>query len=138
MFKSNNSYTAIFLCVLFVFLSGCSSSARLTELVNLPNEKWRISSLVVSKDDKTWSVSGRLNSQNIFDLPDGYILVSIQSENGILIEQQKTQYRRVKGIVHRHSRHQFGVALFSVNFKSIPEKAKVIAEHFITTTDSAL
>ena len=138
MFKLNYSYTTIVLCFLFAFLSGCSSSARLTEIVNAPNDKWRITSVVVSKVEDSWRVFGRLNAPNIFGLAEGYILVSIMSENGTLLEQKKTQYRRIKGNVHRHSRHQFGVALFSVNFKSIPEKVKVIAEQFITTTDSAL
>lgn len=97
-------------------------------MVNVPNEKWRITSVVTPKEDNGWRVSGRLNSPNIFGLPDGHILVSILSRNGTILDQKIASYRRVIGNAGRHRRRQFGVALFYVNFKSIPENAEVVAE----------
>jgi hypothetical protein len=99
--------------------------------VNVPNEKWRITSVVLSKGNNVWRVSGRLNSPNIFGLPGGHIIVSIISEDETLLVQKTAEYRRIIGNAGRHRRHQFGVALFSVDFESIPENAKVHAEHYV-------
>jgi hypothetical protein len=99
--------------------------------VNVPNEKWRITTLVVSKKDNGWRVSGKLNSPNIFGLPEGHIVVSIMSENETLLEQKIAEYSRIIGNAGSPRRHQFGVALFSVDFESIPKHAKVVAVHYV-------
>ena len=131
MFKINRAVGSILLYSLVLFVSGCSTTSRITEITNVPNEKWRITSAVVHAYDNGWRVSGRLNSHNIFSLPAGYILISIMSEDGVLLDQKKTKYRRIKGNARQPRRHEFGVALFFVEFDSIPENAKVIAEHII-------
>ncbi len=50
---------AVTLFSILIVLSGCSSNPIKTEIVNIPNEKWRISSVVVSKHEDAWQVSGR-------------------------------------------------------------------------------
>tara|TARA_R110001606_G_scaffold373738_1_gene531219 strand:- start:2377 stop:2805 length:429 start_codon:yes stop_codon:yes gene_type:complete len=131
MSTTHTALRIIALSMLSFYMLGCSSSARLTQTVNVPNEKWRITSVVAFKKGDDWLVSGRLNSPNIFGLPDGHILVSIRSKDGTLLDQKIANYRRIMGNAGRHRRHQFGVALFSVNFNSIPENSEVVAELYI-------
>jgi hypothetical protein len=123
------------LALLTLFITGCASPARLIEVKNVPNEKWRITSVWVSETENGWRVSGRLNAPNIFGLPDGHILVSILTEDGVILDQKKADYRKIPSGAGRHRRHQFGVALFAVDFKSIPENANVVAEFHINKPD---
>ena len=118
------------LALLTLFITGCASPARLIEVENLPNEKWRITSVWVSETENGWRVSGRLNAPNIFGLPDGHILVSILSEDGVILDQKKADYRKTPS-AGRHRRHQFGVSLFSVNFESVSKGANVSVEHVV-------
>ena len=136
MLKLNSSVPLTILCSLFIFVGGCSSNSIQTQIVNVPNEKWRITSVVVSKSGDAWRVSGRLNAPNIFGLPDGHIVVSVLSDNEIRLNQKRVEYRRMVGGV-RHRRHQFGVALFAVDFESIPESANVVAEFHINKSDAS-
>jgi hypothetical protein len=131
MFTKHNMLRLIVFALLSLSLLGCASSARLIEVNNVPNQKWRITSVLVSETKNGWRVSGRLNAPNIFGLPDGHILVSILSEDGTILGQKTANYRRVIGYTGRHRRHQFGVALFSVDFESIVQGAKVVTEHRI-------
>ena len=130
MVKLNSTVKLVLMCSLMILLGGCSSTTAQTDIINVPDQKWRITSVSVVKNKDSWRVTGRLNSPNIFGLPDGHILVSILSENGMILDQKKATYRRVIGS-GRHRRHQFGVALFSVDFESIAEGEKVVAEHCI-------
>lgn len=123
------------LALLTLFITGCASPARLIEVKNVPNEKWRITSVWVSETKNVWRVSGRLNAPNIFGLPNGHILVSILSEDGVILKQKKADYRKTPSGAGRQRRHQFGVALFAVDFKSIPENANVVAEFHINKPD---
>jgi len=123
------------LALLTLFITGCASSVRLIEVKNVPNEKWQITSVWVSETENVWRVSGRLNAPNIFGLPDGHIIVSILSEDGVILDQKKAYYRKTPSGAGRHRRHQFGVALFAVDFKSIPENANVVAEFHINKPD---
>lgn len=134
MFKIYGLVSPILLFLLSLFLVGCSSSKRLTEVINVPNEKWRVTSVVVSQSDDVWRVSGRLNSPNIHGLPEGYVLVSIISNNGALLDQKMVEYKRIIGAKRRRLTGHFGLALFTVTFESIPEKAKVVTEHIINPT----
>ena len=118
------------LALLTLFITGCASPARLIEVKNVPNEKWRITSVWVSETENGWRVSGRLNAPNIFGLPDGHILVSILSEDGVILDQKKADYRKTPS-AGRHRRHQFGVSLFSVNFESVSKGANVSVEHVV-------
>ena len=131
MVKLNSSVMLVLMCSLIIFLGGCSSTSVQTDIINVPDQKWRITSVLVSENKDGWRVAGRLNSPNIFGLPDGHILVSILSEDGVILDQKKTDYRRIPGGAGRHRRHQFGVALFAIDFKSIPENANVLAEFHI-------
>jgi hypothetical protein len=131
MFTKHNIVTLLIFGLVISFMVGCASSSTLTEVINVPSEKWRITSVLVTETTNGWRVSGRLNSPNIFGLPDGYILVSIISEDGAALDQKKANYRRILGNVWRHRRHQYGVALFSVDVESIPKGSKVVAEHRI-------
>tara|TARA_R110002060_G_C2117485_1_gene98503 strand:+ start:642 stop:944 length:303 start_codon:yes stop_codon:yes gene_type:complete len=97
---------------------------------NVPNEKWRITSVWVAETENGWRVSGRLNAPNIFGLPDGHILVSILTEDGVILDQKKADYRKTPS-AGRHRRHQFGVSLFSVNFESVSKGANVSVEHVV-------
>ena len=106
-----------------------------TEIINVHDQKWRITSVSVSENKDNWRVTGRLNSPNIFGLPDGHILVSILLEDGVILDQKKADYRKILGGAGRHRRHQFGVALFAIDFKSIPEHANVVAEFQITKSN---
>ncbi|WP_342805854.1 hypothetical protein [Alteromonas sp. M12] len=118
-----------------IILGGCSSTSVQTEIINVPDQKWRITSVSVSENKDNWRVTGRLNSPNIFGLPDGHILVSILLEDGVILDQKKADYRKILGGAGRHRRHQFGVALFAIDFKSIPEHANVVAEFQITKSN---
>lgn len=118
------------LALLTLFITGCASPARLIEVKNVPNEKWRITSVWVSETENGWRVSGRLNAPNIFGLPDGHILVSILTEDGVILDQKKADYRKTPS-AGRHRRHQFGVSLFSVNFESVSKGANVSVEHVV-------
>lgn len=118
-----------------IFLGGCSSTSVQTDIINVPDQKWRITSVSVSENKDSWRITGRLNSPNIFGLPDGHILVSILSEDGVILDQKKADYRKILGGAGRHRRHQFGVALFAIDFKSIPEHANVVAEFQITKSN---
>ena len=122
------------LALLTFLITGCASPARLIEVKNVPNEKWRITSVWVSATENGWRVSGRLNAPNIFGLPDGHILVSILTEDGVILVQKKADYRKTPS-AGRHRRHQFGVALFAVDFESIPKHANVVAEFQINNPD---
>jgi hypothetical protein len=106
---------------------GCASSTTLKQVINAPNEKWRISSVSVTKTINAWRVSGRLNSPNIFGLPDGYILVTIRSEEAIFAQKKATDSRATRN-AGRYRSHQYGVALFYVYFESIAERIKVVVE----------
>lgn len=134
MFTINNILRLIVFGVLSLFLVGCTSLQRPTELINVPNEKWRISSIWLSEIKNGWRVTGRLNSPNIFGLPDGHILVSIRSKDGTILDQKKATYKKVVDSGH-HSRHQFGSALFTVDFDSIPKNTGIVAEHIIDKKD---
>ena len=118
-----------------IILGGCSSTSVQTEIINVHDQKWRITSVSVSENKDNWRVTGRLNSPNIFGLPDGHILVSILLEDGVILDQKKADYRKILGGAGRHRRHQFGVALFAIDFKSIPEHANVVAEFQITKSN---
>ena len=118
-----------------IFLGGCSSTSVQTDIINVPDQKWRITSVSVSENKDSWRITGRLNSPNILGLPDGHILVSILSEDGVILDQKKADYRKILGGAGRHRRHQFGVALFAIDFKSIPEHANVVAEFQITKSN---
>jgi len=118
------------LALLSIFITGCASPARLIEVKNVPNGKWRITSVWVSETENGWRVSGRLNAPNIFGLPDGHILVSILTEDGVILDQKKADYRKTPS-AGRHRRHQFGVSLFSVNFESVSKGANVSVEHVV-------
>ncbi len=118
------------LALLTLFITGCASPARLIEVKNVPNEKWRITSVWVAETENGWRVSGRLNAPNIFGLPDGHILVSILTEDGVILDQKKADYRKTPS-AGRHRRHQFGVSLFSVNFESVSKGANVSVEHVV-------
>lgn len=133
MFTKYTILRLAILALLTLFITGCASPARLIEVKNVPNEKWRITSVWVSETENGWRVSGRLNAPNIFGLPDGHILVSILTEDGAIIDQKIANYRRVIGNAGRPRRHQFGVALFFVGFESIPEDAEVGVEYIIET-----
>ena len=118
-----------------IFLGGCSSTSVQTDIISVLDQKWRITSVSVSENKDSWRITGRLNSPNIFGLPDGHILVSILSEDGVILDQKKADYRKILGGAGRHRRHQFGVALFAIDFKSIPEHANVVAEFQITKSN---
>ena len=135
MFAKYTILRLAILALLTLFITGCASPARLIEVKNVPNEKWRITSVWVAETETGWRVSGRLNAPNIFGLPDGHILVSILTEDGRIIDQKRTDYRKIPSGAGRHRRHQFGVALFAVDFKSIPENANVVAEFHINKPD---
>jgi hypothetical protein len=129
MFTKHNIVRLLIFGLASSFIVGCASSTTLTEVISVPNEKWRITSVSVTETTNGLRVSGRLNSPNIFVLPDGYILVSTRSEDGAILAQKKASYRRITGNAWRHRRHQYGVAFFSVYFESISEVAKVVTEH---------
>jgi hypothetical protein len=128
MIKLNSTLKLVLLCSLLIFLGGCSSTSVQTKIINVPNEKWRITGISVSENKEGWRVAGRLNSHNIFGLPDVHILVSILSEDGPIFGQKKASYRRIRGNAGRYRNHLFGKALFSVDFESIPENAEVVTE----------
>ena len=135
MIKLNSTVILVLMCSLMIFLGGCSSTSVQTDIINVPDQKWRITSVSVSENKDSWRITGRLNSPNIFGLPDGHILVSILSEDGVILDQKKADYRKILGGAGRHRRHQFGVALFAIDFKSIPEHANVVAEFQITKSN---
>lgn len=131
MFTKYTILRLAILALLTLFITGCASPARLIEVKNVPNEKWRITNVWVAETENGWRVSGRLNAPNIFGLPDGHILVSILSEDGVILDQKKADYRKILGGAGRHRRHQFGVSLFSVNFESVSKGANVSVEHVV-------
>ncbi len=135
MIKLNSTVILVLMCSLMIFLGGCSSTSVQTDIINVPDQKWRITSVSVSENKDSWRITGRLNSPNILGLPDGHILVSILSEDGVILDQKKADYRKILGGAGRHRRHQFGVALFAIDFKSIPEHANVVAEFQITKSN---
>ena len=135
MIKLNSTVILVLMCSLMIFLGGCSSTSVQTDIINVLDQKWRITSVSVSENKDSWRITGRLNSPNIFGLPDGHILVSILSEDGVILDQKKADYRKILGGAGRHRRHQFGVALFAIDFKSIPEHANVVAEFQITKSN---
>ena len=53
----------------------------------------------------------------------------------MILDQKKADYRKIPSGAGRHRRHQFGVGLFAVDFKSIPENANVVAEFHINKPD---
>jgi hypothetical protein len=53
------------------------------------------------------------------------------SDDGVLLNQKKTKYRQKKNNAGRPRKHEFGLAVFFVEFDSIPINAEVIAEHII-------
>ena len=116
------------MCSLMIFLGGCSSTSVQTDIINVPDQKWRITSVSVSENKDSWRVTGRLNSPNIFGLPDGHILVSILSEDGVILDQKTADYRKVPSGAGRHRRHQFGVALFAIDFESIPKDTEIVIQ----------
>ena len=59
-----------------------------TKIINVPNEKWRITGVWVSETENGWRVAGRLNSHNIFGLPEGHVIVSIVSDDGMILDQK--------------------------------------------------
>ena len=128
--------TANYIVLFVYFLRGCSSNSIKTRIVNVPNEKWRITSVVVSKSGDAWRVSGRLNAPNIFGLPDGHIVVSVLSDNEILLDQKRVGYWKIVGS-GRPSRHQFSVVLFAVDFGSISRCANVVVEFYINKSDAS-
>jgi hypothetical protein len=131
MFTKYTILRLAILALLTLFITGCASPARLIEVKNVPNEKWRITSVWVSETENGWRVSGRLNAPNIFGLPDGHILVSILTEDGTILNQKIANYSRARGNTGRLRRHQYGVSLFSVNFESVTKGANVSVEHVV-------
>jgi len=111
-----------------IFLGGCSSTSVQTDIINVPDQKWRITSVSVSETNNGWRVSGRLNSPNIFDLPDGHVTVSIVSEDGLILDQKIANYKRILGNAGRYRKHQFGVAIFSADFELIPKDTKIVIQ----------
>ena len=82
MVKLNSTVILVLICSLMIFLGGCNSTSVQTDIINVSKQKWRITSVSVSENKDSWRITGRLNSPNIFGLPDGHILVSILSEDG--------------------------------------------------------
>ena len=128
MVKLNSTVILFLMCSLMIFLGGCSSTSVQTDIISVLDQKWRITSVSVSENKDSWRVTGRLNSPNIFGLPDGHILVSILSEDGTILDQKKTDYRKVPSGAERHRRHQFGVALFAVDYESIPKDTEIVIQ----------
>jgi len=131
MFNVHRAASYLLLCLLSLFLNACSTSLIRQEIINIPNEKWRVTSLTVNKSDAGWEVSGQLRASNIFGLPEGYILLTITTENGQQLAQKKANYQSLYSHAGRPRKHQYGLALFAVHFDTIPENAKVIAQHII-------
>tara|TARA_R110001583_G_scaffold12507_1_gene55483 strand:- start:1193 stop:1597 length:405 start_codon:yes stop_codon:yes gene_type:complete len=132
MIKLNSTLKLVLLCSLLVFLGGCSSTSIKTKIINVPNEKWRVTGVWVSETENGWRVSGRFNSPNIFGLPDGHVIVSIVSEDGMILDRRKASYRRIFGNAGRYRKHQFGVAIFSVDFNSIPTDTEIVTQLQLT------
>jgi hypothetical protein len=116
-----------------IFLGGCSSTSVQTDIINVSKQKWRVTSISVSENKDSWRITGRLNSPNIFGLPDGHILVSILSEDGVILDQKTANYRRILGNAGRHGKHQFGVAMFAVDFELLPKDTEIVTQlHFMS------
>lgn len=111
-----------------LMLAACSVSNRTVLIINVENEKWRIASVSAYQTDQGWIVKGKLSAPNRFGIPKGNVLISIIGEQNELIESKTVSYRRVSSSAGRHLKHQYGSALFSTHFKSIPVNTTVVAE----------
>lgn len=136
MFQQGKALSLIILCLLSLSLVGCISPVRVTEVVNVADEKWRISGVVVFQSDGVWHVTGSLKSASSDDLPNGYILVSILADDGTLLAQQEVEYNMRIATVRWYRTRNPKVAQFATTFASIPETAKVVTRHIVTDVDS--
>jgi len=113
--------------LIFVSLMTISCSSFKTEIVQQKNQKWRLSSVSVYPKGESWSVQGMLSSYSSFGLPEGYVLISITSVEGTIVETKQVRYRKFMG-TSRWSRNRFGRAFFYSEFDFIPKDAFVTAE----------
>ena len=108
---------------------ACSSSLRETEIVNLPNDPVTILSVNVNQSGDSWNVWGELQSITHSTMRNVRIRISVISDDGKVIQQKYEEYRR-RISTDRHRRiRPTNKAIFNVTFESIPENARVIAEH---------
>ena len=117
------------LIVLTMSVVACSSSLRETEIVNLPNDPVTILSVNVNQSGDSWNVWGELQSITHSTMRNVRIRISVISDDGKVIQQKYAEYRR-RISTDRHRRiRPTNKAIFNVTFESIPENARVIAEH---------
>lgn len=108
--------------------SACTVMPNETKIINVADQKWRITALAVYQVKTGWLLRGKLSSPNSFGLPLGHILISIIDTQGVVIESKEISYQKVTGGAGWPRRDQFGTALFSTYLKSIPKNAVVVAE----------
>ena len=82
------------LIVLTMSVVACSSSLRETEIVNLPNDPVTILSVNVNQSGDSWNVWGELQSITHSTMRNVRIRISVNSDDGKVIQQKYAEYRR--------------------------------------------
>jgi hypothetical protein len=65
-----------------------------TKIINVADQKWRITALAVYQVKTGWLLRGKLSSPNSFGLPPGHILISIIDSQGTVIECKEISYKK--------------------------------------------
>lgn len=62
---------------------------------------------------------------------NGNVRISVIANNGEVLHQKDTAYKRRIGTARHHRTRHSNKAIFSVTFESIPENSRVVAELII-------